>query len=114
MDSILDDTDDKKSSKKEKDINFTKDIRVMLYGLGDETPHCTETVKMLDSILKDYVVDMTSAAAALHNNEKVVVADFLYLVRNDSRKHARALHLLKMNEDFKQTKRAADFQTMID
>ncbi|KAF0992955.1 hypothetical protein HZS_3305, partial [Henneguya salminicola] len=71
-------------------ILILNQVKMMMYGFGDEIPHYSQSVKILDIIAQDYIKDMTAAASKLNKKEKVNVEDLLYLVRNDPRKHKRA------------------------
>eukprot|EP00884_Botryococcus_braunii_P016965 jgi/Botrbrau1/3952/Bobra.0365s0027.1 len=79
---------------------FAKDLPMMMYGYGDaETPY-EETVELVEDILVEYIVSLMMKATEVASgpNGKILVDDILFLLRKDTRKYARAMELLEMNE----------------
>lgn len=90
---------------------FTKEIRCMLYGFGDEQVPYTETVEMLDDLLIQYITDMTVKAMNVGKKGRVSVEDIVYLIRKDPKKYARVKELLTMNEELKKARKAFDAES---
>lgn len=86
---------------------FSQDLRVMMYGFGDEACPLQQTVDLVEDIVIEYVTCMAHRAgahAALKG--KVGVEDILYLVRKDQRKWARIKELLEMQAVIKEARKA--------
>lgn len=87
---------------------YTKEVRCMLYGFGDDENPYQETVNLLDEIVVQYIIEMTKMAAEVGKTDKVTVEDILFLVRRDSKKYSRVKDLLHMNEELKKARKAFD------
>lgn len=90
---------------------FTKEIRCMLYGFGDEQVPYTETVELLDDLLLQYITEMTLKAMNVGKKGRVHVEDIVYLIRKDPKKYARVKELLTMNEELKKARKAFDAES---
>ena len=90
---------------------FTKEIRCMLFGFGDEQVPYTETVEMLDDLLIQFITDMTVKAMNVGKKGRVHVEDIVYLIRKDPKKYARVKELLTMNEELKKARKAFDAES---
>lgn len=87
---------------------FTKELRCMLYGFGDDQVPYTETVDLLDDLLIQYITDMTIKAMSIGKKGRVHVEDIVFLIRKDPLKYARVKELLTMNEELKKARKAFD------
>ncbi|KAK9813534.1 hypothetical protein WJX73_005546 [Symbiochloris irregularis] len=87
---------------------FTRDLNLMMYGFGDAVESFPDTVDIVEDLVVDYVGTLVQAAVegAKARDAKPTVADFLFLLRKDPGKYARAQQLLKLNEEIKQAKKA--------
>lgn len=86
---------------------FAQDLRVMMYGFGDDICPLQQTVDLVEDIVVEYVTCMAhraGAQAALKG--KVGVEDILFLVRKDQRKWARIKELLEMQAVIKEARKA--------
>ena len=90
---------------------FTKELRCMLYGFGDEQVPYTETVELLDDLLIQYITEMTVKAMNVGKKGRVHVEDIVYLIRKDPKKYARVKELLTMNEELKKARKAFDAES---
>ena len=90
---------------------FTKELRCMLYGFGDDQVPYTETVELLDDLLIQYITDMTVKAMNVGKKGRVHVEDIVYLIRRDPKKYARVKELLTMNEELKKARKAFDAES---
>lgn len=104
----MDDDDTHDSAKKRL---FTKEIRCMLYGFGDEQVPYTETVEMLDDLLIQFITDTTVKAMNVGKKGRVHVEDIVFLIRKDPKKYARVKELLTMNEELKKARKAFDAES---
>ena len=91
---------------------FTKELRCMLYGFGDEQVPYTETVELLDDLLIQYITEMTVKAMNVGKKGRVHVEDIVYLIRKDPKKYARVKDLLTMNEELKKARKAFDAESL--
>eukprot|EP00250_Pteridium_aquilinum_P001462 c11652_g1_i2 orf=136-561(+) len=95
------------ASLKRKRGMFTRDLRLMMYGFGDDPDPIPETVSLVEDILVDYVTDMVHKAQDIASRRgKLTTEDLVFLVRKDSRKFARVKELLAMNEELKRARKA--------
>lgn len=97
------------SSLKRKRGLFNKDLRLMMYGFGDDPDPMPETVHLMEDILIDYITDMVHKSQNVASRRgKLTTEDVMFLVRKDSRKFARVKELLAMNEELKRARKAFD------
>lgn len=95
------------SSLKRKRGIFTKELRLMMYGFGDDPDPIPETVSLVEDILVDYVTEMVHKAQDVASRRgKLTTEDLMFLVRKDARKFARVKELLAMNEELKRARKA--------
>jgi len=87
---------------------FSKELRCMMYGFGDDQNPYTETVDLLEDLVLEFITDMTQKAVDVGRSGRVQVDDIMYLVRRDKRKCKRAKELLNMNEELKKARKAFD------
>lgn len=85
---------------------FETSIADMLYGFGDQWPSNKETIKLVDILAQQYIHDITTRAVEVAELRGSVLDKdcFLYVVRQDKPKFARAQYLLKKNEEIKEAK----------
>lgn len=87
---------------------FSKELRCMMYGFGDDQNPYTETVDMLEDLVINFIGDTALRALEVGRSGKVTVEDVMYLVRRDPRKYSRIRDLLSMNEELKKARKAFD------
>jgi len=87
---------------------FSKELRCMLYGYGDDRNPYTETVDFLEDLVMEFMVEMTHAAMDIGRTGRVQVEDIIFLVRKNPRMYARVRELLTMNEELKKARKAFD------
>uniref|UniRef100_A0A0A9YCZ8 Transcription initiation factor TFIID subunit 13 n=1 Tax=Lygus hesperus TaxID=30085 RepID=A0A0A9YCZ8_LYGHE len=87
---------------------FSKELRCMMYGFGDDQNPYTESVDLLEDLVIEYITDMTHQAMEIGRTGRVQVEDIIFLVRKDPRKYARVRDLLTMNEELKKARKAFD------
>lgn len=97
------------SSLKRKRGLFNKDLRLMMYGFGDDPDPMPETVHLMEDILIEYITDLVHKSQNVASRRgKLTTEDVMFLVRKDSRKFARVKELLAMNEELKRARKAFD------
>ena len=79
-----------------------RDIEEMMYGYGDAWPSDPESVKLMESLVTDYIQSLcTNALKVSELAGKIDKESFLFLVRKDKQKYERVVKLLRVNEDMK-------------
>lgn len=87
---------------------FSKELRCMMYGFGDDQNPFTETVDMLEDLVIYFIGYIALEALEIGRTGRVTVEDVMYLVRRDARKYSRVKDLLSMNEELKRARKAFD------
>lgn len=90
---------------------FSKELRCMMYGFGDDQNPYTESVDILEDLVIEFVTEMTHKAMSIGRQGRVQVEDIVFLIRKDPRKFARVKDLLTMNEELKRARKAFDEAT---
>lgn len=87
---------------------FSKELRCMMYGFGDDQNPYTESVDLLEDLVIEFITETTHRAMEIGRTGRVQVEDIVFLVRKDARKYARVKDLLTMNEELKRARKAFD------
>lgn len=87
---------------------FSKELRCMMYGFGDDQNPYTESVDLLEDLVIEFIIETTHRAMEIGRTGRVQVEDIVFLVRKDPRKYARVKDLLIMNEELKRARKAFD------
>ncbi|KAJ4433891.1 transcription initiation factor TFIID subunit 13 [Periplaneta americana] len=87
---------------------FSKELRCMMFGFGDDQNPYTESVDLLEDLVIEFITEMTHKAMEIGRTGRVQVEDIVFLVRKDARKYARVKDLLTMNEELKKARKAFD------
>ena len=98
---------DTQSSDKKKRI-FSKELRCMMYGFGDDQNPYTESVDLLEDLVIQFIHEIALRAMDIGRPGRVSVEDVMHLVQRDPRKYARVKDLLIMNEELKKARKAFD------
>ncbi|GFG19344.1 transcription initiation factor TFIID subunit 13 [Aspergillus udagawae] len=99
-------------------MNFASELRLLLLAYGDPSPHPSfpseplpETVRVLDEIVTDFVLEMCHNAAqyaSYSRRQKIKVDDFRFALRRDPNKLGRVQELLRMERELKEARKAFD------
>ncbi|XP_046284213.1 transcription initiation factor TFIID subunit 13-like [Marmota monax] len=87
---------------------FSKELRCMMYGFGDDQNPYTESVDILEDLVIEFISEMTHKAMSIGRQGGVQIEDIVFLIRKDPRKFARAKDLLTKNEELKRARKAFD------
>lgn len=87
---------------------FSKELRCMMYGFGDDQNPYTESVDLLEDLVIQYITEVTYKAMEVGRQGRVQVEDIMYLMKKDPRKYSRVKDLLLMNEELKKARKAFD------
>ena len=106
----LDDKDEDESDKTnaERKRMFSKELRLTLFGYGDDQNPYTETVDFLEDLVLEFITSMTCRAMEMGRPGRVQVEDIIFLVRKEPRMYGRVRELLTMNEELKKARKAFD------
>ena len=85
-----------------------------MYGFGDEYPSNPETVRLIDMLAQQYIQDLTTKAMEIADirGGNLDKDCFIYVIRKDKTKFARATYLLKANKDIKEATNQQEFETL--
>ncbi|KAI4270240.1 MAG: hypothetical protein LQ337_006803 [Flavoplaca oasis] len=89
-------------------LNFEKELRGLLYAHGDDEDPLPETVRVLDEITTDFIIETCHAAsrhATLNGRQKVKLEDFKFVVRKDDRLLGRMMELIGMEKELKEARK---------
>jgi len=87
---------------------FTKELRCMMYGFGDDQNPYSESVDLLEDLVVEFVSEMTKKAMDVGRPGKISVEDIIYVIRKDSKKFSRVKELLLMSEALRKARKAFD------
>jgi transcription initiation factor TFIID subunit 13 len=89
----------------------TSDLEAFLVAYGDDDHPLPETVKVLDEIITDFIIESChEAATSAHyaRRAKIKVDDFKFMLRRDPIKLGRVSELLDLDKDLKRKRKAFD------
>ncbi|RUS90700.1 hypothetical protein EGW08_001504, partial [Elysia chlorotica] len=102
-----DDNEEDAPLEKKKKI-FSKELRCMMYGFGDDQNPYTESVDLVEDLVIDYITEMTKKAMEIGKSGRIIVEDLIFLIRKDPKKYSRVKELLLMNEELRKARKAFD------
>ncbi|KAF2728877.1 TFIID-18kDa-domain-containing protein [Polyplosphaeria fusca] len=82
-----------------------------LLAFGDEADPLPETIRCLDEIVTDYIIESCHAAAATAHHArraKIKLDDFKFMLRRDNSKLGRVSEMLETDKELKRKRRAFD------
>lgn len=83
----------------------------MLYAFGDDVDPLDETVRVLDEIVTDFIIETShtaAKAAEVSGRTKLKVDDFKFAIRKDEVATGRVKELLAADKNIKSTKKVFD------
>ncbi|CAJ0874299.1 13619_t:CDS:2 [Entrophospora sp. SA101] len=80
---------------------FQKDLRLLMYGFGDEPDPAPDTIAVMEELV-------CCKAQKVAKDRKVNVEDFKFILRNDPKKLSRVEELLYMEQDIKRARQSFD------
>jgi len=87
---------------------FTKELRCMMYGFGDDQNPYSESIDLLEDLVIEFITEMTKKAMDVGRPGRITVEDIIYLIRKDSKKFSRVKELLLMSETLRKARKAFD------
>lgn len=94
------------------DQQYGKELRLMMYGFGDDRNPYTESVEVLEDLVLQFIGETTRKAMEVGRTGKITIDDMMYLVRKDKKKCQRVKELLLMNEELKKSRKAFDIDIL--
>ncbi|KAI9754729.1 MAG: hypothetical protein M4579_004576 [Chaenotheca gracillima] len=91
--------------------NFPKELRMLMFAFGDDREPLDESVKVLDEIVTDFIIETCHEAAlsaSYSRRQKIKVDDFRFVLRKDPRKLGRVQELLAMDKQLKKDRKLFD------
>ncbi|KAJ3787833.1 transcription initiation factor IID, 18kD subunit-domain-containing protein [Lentinula aff. detonsa] len=85
---------------------FTKELRNLMYGFGDDRNPANDTVNVMEEILVEYIADVCQAAAGPGRKSRLSIEDLRKALSRpaDAKKLARMEELLFAQEDIKRAR----------
>ncbi|KAJ7111587.1 transcription initiation factor IID, 18kD subunit-domain-containing protein [Mycena crocata] len=85
---------------------FTKELKNLMYGFGDDRNPATDTVNVMEEILIEYITDVCQTAGAQTKRVRLSIEDLRRALSRpaDAKKLARMEELLFMQEDIKRAR----------
>ncbi|KAH3739130.1 transcription initiation factor TFIID subunit 13-like isoform X2 [Dreissena polymorpha] len=87
---------------------FSKELRCMMYGFGDDQNPYTESVDLIEDLVIEYITEMTKKAIEVGRPGRISVEDIIFLIRKDPKKYSRVKELLTMSEELRKARKAFD------
>ncbi|KAF2013965.1 transcription initiation factor IID, 18 kDa subunit, partial [Aaosphaeria arxii CBS 175.79] len=87
------------------------DLEAFLIAFGDDDQPLTETVKCLDEIVTDYIIETCHEAASVAHHArraKIKLDDFKFMLRRDTAKLGRVSEMLETDKELKRKRKAFD------
>ena len=86
-------------------------VKNFLYAFGDDEQPLPETVRVLDELVTDFVIEtchIAARSAAYSNRQKIKVDDFKFAIRGGELMLGRVQELLLLDKQLKATRRLMD------
>ncbi|KAI8934294.1 hypothetical protein NX059_009033 [Plenodomus lindquistii] len=89
----------------------TQDLEAFLLAFGDNDYPLPETVRVLDEIITDYIIETCHEAASVAHHArraKIKLDDFKFMLRRDTGKLGRVSEMLETDKELKRKRKAFD------
>ncbi|KAJ4294322.1 hypothetical protein N0V90_008012 [Kalmusia sp. IMI 367209] len=89
----------------------TKAVESFLIAYGDVSTPLPTTIRTLDEIVTDYIIETCHEAAAVASHarrQKIKLDDFKFMLRRDTAKLGRVSELLETDKELKRKRKAFD------
>ena len=97
--------------KKSRTLFDTSSVEAFLLAFGDNDYPLPETVRVLDEIVTDYIIETCHEAAAVAHHArraKIKLDDFKFMLRRDTGKLGRVSEMLETDKELKRKRKAFD------
>ncbi|MCJ1412345.1 Transcription initiation factor TFIID subunit 13 [Ptychographa xylographoides] len=88
-----------------------KIVKALLYAYGDTPTPLPETIRILDEIVTDFIIETchcASRSASYSNRQKIKVDDFKFAIRGNEVMLGRVQELLGMDKELKEARKQFD------
>ncbi|CAA9964003.1 transcription initiation factor tfiid protein [Pyrenophora teres f. maculata] len=89
----------------------TQDLEAFLLAFGDNDYPLPETIRVLDEIITDYIIETCHEAASVAHHArraKIKLDDFKFMLRRDTGKLGRVSEMLETDKELKRKRKAFD------
>ena len=86
-------------------------MKAFLYAFGDDQNPLPETVRVLDEIVTDFIIEtchQAARSATYSNRQKIKIEDFKFAIRNNPAMLGRVQELLGMDKELKEARKQFD------
>ncbi|KAL9122162.1 MAG: hypothetical protein Q9187_001277, partial [Circinaria calcarea] len=86
-------------------LNFETELKQLLYAFGDDINPLPETVRVLDEMVTDFIIEIcheAARAASYAGRQKVKVEDFMFAIRKNPVFLGRVQELMDMEKELKE------------
>ena len=86
-------------------------MKAFLYAFGDDQDPLPETVRVLDEIVTDFIIEtchQAARSATYSNRQKIKVDDFKFAIRNNPAMLGRVQELLGMDKELREARKQFD------
>ncbi|KAK4692133.1 transcription initiation factor TFIID subunit 13, partial [Lecanoromycetidae sp. Uapishka_2] len=92
-------------------MNFQQELKQMLYAFGDDHDPLDETVRVLDEIVTDFIIETShtaAKAAEVSGRTKLKIDDFKFAIRKDELSTGRVKELFAADKTLKASRQVLD------
>lgn len=89
----------------------TREVESFLFAFGDSDQPLPATIRTLDEIVTDFIIESCHEAAAVASHarrQKIKLDDFKFMLRRDSAKLGRVSEMLETDKELKRKRKAFD------
>ena len=100
-----------KEGEEEGTINFTNELKGLMYGFGDVENPDPESIELLQDYVIEYIQNIAYAAYRRNKRKgsnEISLRDLLYVLRKDKKRYYRIPSLISFYEIAKKTKKKSD------
>ena len=100
-----------KEGEEEGTINFTNELKGLMYGFGDVENPDPESIELLQDYVIEYIQNIAYAAYRRNKRKgsnEISLRDLLYVLRKDKKRYYRIPNLISFYEIAKKTKKKND------
>ncbi|KAI5192253.1 transcription initiation factor TFIID subunit 13 [Nematocida minor] len=98
---------------KERKPNFIREIRLLMYSLGDTVNPRLDSATVIHDYLCHYLTTILKKAKTVSKSRgRTKTDDLMYTIKRDRRKYTRAKELLLTNEELKKARKPFEYETI--
>lgn len=98
---------------KERKPNFIREIRLLMYSLGDTMNPRLDSAALIHEYLCHYLTNILQKAKTISKSRgRTKTDDLMYTIKRDRRKYTRAKELLLINEELKKARKPYEYDAI--